>query len=163
MSRWIAIIAGFAALLPALSFAAGPGHPRTGQTSFAAYEVRLEISRNGIHLGAPVARIVSGQSLQLELDEGGPANAILLQQRVRGFPGLTDHKALLELEFFGLQPGMRSERLLAPTFGIELGRTEVHHFSTERGVIRIRATVSGKGAGEADTDSAPQTFAYPSI
>ena len=156
------IIAAFALLLPAQSFSAGPGHPRTGQGSFAAYEVRLDISRNGIHLGAPVARIASGESLQLELDEGGPANAVLLQQRVRGFPGAGDSKALLELEFFGLQPGRRSERLLAPTFGIELGRTEVFHFSTERGVIRISATVSGRGVSEMEEKSAPQTFAYPS-
>lgn len=162
MSRWIAIIAAFALLLPALSFAAGPGRPRTGPAAFAAYEVRLEISRNGVHLGSPVARIVSGESLQLELDDAGPANAILLQQRVRGFPGSGEYKALLELEFFGLQPGVRSERLLAPTFGIELGRTEVYHFSTTRGVIRIRATVSGRGTNEAEANSAPQTFAYPS-
>lgn len=64
----------------------------------------------------------------------------MVQQRVTGFPGASDYKALLELELYG--PG-GSDRIVAPTFGVDLGRDQLYELRTAQGLIRIVARVDG--------------------
>ena len=60
--------------------------------------------------------------------------------------GAADDKALLELESLGPNRGAYPRRIVAPTFGVSLGRTQTYVLSTEQGSLSIRATVEVKTA-----------------
>lgn len=147
MTRSNRIIAGFGANLLLIGLCLSAARA-SAQPAFAAYQVRLEISRNGVPLGAPESRVATGEAANLVLDAGRRGFG-RVQQRVTGFPGASDHKALLELELYG--PGGR-ERIVAPTFGVDLGRAQLYELPTEQGLIRIVARVDGL---EAATDGPP--------
>lgn len=131
-------------------------------TGFAAYQVRLEITRNGVALGSPESTLARGESASLELIGGARQGNVLVQQRVTGFPGAGDYKALLELELYGPSRS-GSQRIVAPTFGIELGRSQLYEMRTEQGLIGIRATVDGLATAPDADSSGIQTMAYPEI
>lgn len=154
-SRIIAVFGANLLLIGLCLTAAGASTP----PAFATYQVRLEISRNGVALGAPESRVASGEAANLTLD-AGLKGAGMVQQRVTGFPGASDYKALLELELYG--PGGR-DRIVAPTFGVDLGRAQQYELPTEQGLIRIVARIDGL---EAATDGPPadiQTMPYSDL
>lgn len=126
---------------------------------FAAYQVRLEISRNGISLGAPESTVVTGESASLELGSAAHPGRVTMQQRVTGFPGADDSKALLELEFYR-QGASRLHRIVAPTFGVDLGRAQHYELRTEQGVIRILARVDGLHEAPGASTPGIQTAPY---
>ena len=130
-------------------------------SGYAAYEVKLEVSRNGIHMGAPESTLNAGESSRVELGSGAGPGALTVQQRVSRFPGAEKSMALLELEFFGIADG-QPKRLVAPTLGVELGQPEVYQVKTEQGVLLVRATVEGRGPVAGDAGGGPQGIAYPS-
>lgn len=138
MTRSNRIIAVFGANLLLMGLCLTAARAST-PPAFAAYQVRLEISRNGVSLGAPESRVASGEAANLALD-AGRRGAGMVQQRVTGFPGASDYKALLELELYG--PGGR-DRIVAPTFGVDLGRAQLYELRTAQGLIRIVARVDG--------------------
>lgn len=129
---------------------------------YAAYQVRLEIVRNGVFLGAPEVTLATGMPSPVEVLESRPG-ALRVMQRVTAFPGAGGDKALLELEFLGPGQGAVPQRIVAPTLGVSLGQSESYEMSTAQGRLRIRATVEGLDqAPDVATDTL-QTFAYPEI
>ncbi|MGQ0699234.1 MAG: hypothetical protein ACT4PZ_13435 [Panacagrimonas sp.] len=133
------------------------------QGKFAAYHVILEIVRNGIHLGTPEATVAAGESSRVEVGPHSRPGTLMVQQRVTGFPGSSSSKALLELEFFGSSGGGRSSRIAAPTFGIDLGQSELFEVTTEQGTMSVRATVEGREHAPPQAASGPVGIAYPEI
>lgn len=131
-------------------------------TAYATYQVRLEISRNGIYLGAPESTVANGESASLELNGAASHRGAIVQQRVTGFPGASDYKALLELELYG-QGDAGSQRIVAPTFGVELGRSQVYELPTDQGLIRILARVDGLQAETGEAPADIQTTPYTDI
>lgn len=131
-------------------------------TRFPAYHVTLEIARNGVHLGTPASTIAAGMPSRVEVGHQSRPGALMLQQRVTGFPGSADSKALLELEFFGSSGGRRS-RIAAPTLGVDLGQSELFEVKTEQGTMSIRATVEGRANSPAEAASGPVGIPFPEI
>lgn len=160
MNRSKIIIAAFAVdLLFATAFA--PVAQALAPPAFAAYQVKLEITRNGISLGTPESTVTTGESASMELSAARPAR-MLLQQRVTEFPGAGETKALLELELYGVS-GAGSQRIVAPTVGIDLGRSQVYQWETEQGLISVRARVDGLEAVPNPDASGIQTTPYPEV
>lgn len=129
---------------------------------FPAYQVRLEIVRNGIFLGAPEATVLTGTPIPVEVLAAHPG-ALRVMQRVTAFPGAPEHKALLELEILGASQGALPRRLAAPTLGVSLGHAQTYELRTDQGSIRIRATVDGLADSPVTAADGLQTFAYPGI
>lgn len=129
-------------------------------SAFAAYRVQLEISRNGVSLGSPESTVASGESSSQVLPGVGRRGGVLMRQRVTGFPGAADYKALLELELHGLS-GADSQPIVAPTFGIELGRSQRYELPTDEGLILILARVDGVDAMPETGPPEIQTMPYP--
>lgn len=141
---------------------AGDALAATDRVPFAAYQVRLEVVRNGVFLGAPEATLVTGTPSPVEVLASRPG-ALRVMQRVTAFPGAADDKALLELEFLGSGQGPVPHRIVAPTIGVSLGRTQSYQLRTEQGELRIQATVEGLDQAPAVADDGLRTFAYPEI
>lgn len=160
-SRSRAIIAAIGLnLLAGAAFAVESAAPV--QSGFSSYQVRLEITRNGILLGSPESIVATGASTSLELVGDGRSGGMLVQQRVTGFPGAGQSKVLLELEVYG-PPGRSPRRIVAPTLGLQLGRPQLYQIRTEEGLVSIRATVVGLGAAAGQGVPAMQTLAYPGV
>lgn len=136
--------------------------PAAAPAPFPAYQVRLEIVRNGIFLGAPEATVATGMPSPVEVLTARPG-ALRVMQRVTAFPGAADDKALLELEILGPNRGAYPRRIVAPTFGVSLGRTQTYVLSTEQGSLSIRATVEGVNQAPQLPVDGLETFAYPEI
>jgi hypothetical protein len=135
----------------------------TLQPGYPAYQVSLEIARNGVHLGAPVATSPEGEPITADLFTPAQRQAALrVSHRVTPFPGAEDSKALLELELFGIDGNGTTRRLIAPTLGVELGTDQTYEVRTTQGVIRVRARVEGLAVLETAQPDGPQGFAYPS-
>lgn len=147
-------------LLAGLSSAAPADNPPTAR--FAAYYVSLEIVRNGVHLRTPASTIPAGRPFRVEVGPQSRPGALMVQQRVTGFPGSSDSKALLELEFFGSSGG-RNSRIAAPTLGVDLGQSELFEVKTEQGTMSIRATVEGRQNAPAEAAAGPVGIPYPEI
>lgn len=152
-ARTLSIIAAFAGCGWLPSVAAAP---------FPAYQVRLEIVRNGVFLGAPEATVATGLPIPVEVLAARPG-ALRVMQRVTAFPGAPDDKALLELEILGGVQGRSPRRIVAPTLGVSLGKAQTYELLTEQGSIRIRATVDGVAEAPLAATDGLQTFAYPGI
>lgn len=149
--NWLACSAISAAALETLQ----PGYP--------AYEVRLEISRDGVHLGAPVATVSEGEPSTADLFTPARRQAALrVSHRVTPFPGAEDSKALLELELFSVDREGHARRLVAPTLGIDLGTEQAYEVGTPQGVIEVRAVVEGLALLDGTDRDGPQGQAYPS-
>lgn len=129
---------------------------------YAAYQVRLEVVRDGVFLGAPEATVATGTPSPVEVLESLPGT-LRVMQRVTAFPGAGGDKALLELEFLGPGRGEAAHRIVAPTIGVSLGRAQSYEMSTEQGRLRIRATVEGLDRAPEAAIESLQTFAYPEI
>ena len=154
------IIAAIALFL--LTWIAPASALQTEQPGYPAYEVRLEVARNGVHLGAPVVTAPEGEASTADLFLPRHRDALRVSHRVTRFPGAEDSKALLELEFFGLGSDGRARRLVAPTLGVELGMVEYYEVRTAQGVITVRAMVEGLARLDDRFDKGPRGFAYPS-
>jgi hypothetical protein len=143
---------------------AGPAAAlETLQPGYPAYEVSLEISRNGVHLGAPVATAPEGEPITADLFTPARRQAALrVSHRVTPFPGAEDSKALLELELFGVDRDGEARRLVAPTIGIDLGTEQSYEVRTAVGVISVRARVEGLALLDGVEREGPQGLAYPS-
>ncbi len=157
--KLMSIIAACAMLLHGSLAAAAPSHPAG---SFKAYQVQLEIMRNGVELANPDSTLRSGESNTVQIGKPGQAGGVRLNQRVTAFPGAGDFKALLQLELYS-RNGSTEKRFAAPTFGIKLGRSEQFHLNTEMGRVSIRATVKGLQSDPTERASTIQTQAYPGI
>ncbi len=131
------------------------------QPGYPAYEVRLEVARNGVHLGAPVVTAPEGESSTADLFLPRHRDALRVSHRVTPFPGAADSKALLELEFFGVGGDGRARRLVAPTLGVELGMVEYYEVRTTQGIITVRAIVEGLALLDDSLGGGPRGFAYP--
>jgi hypothetical protein len=134
----------------------------TLQPGYPAYQVTLEISRNGVHLGAPVASAPEGEAITADLFT--PARrqpALRVSHRVTPFPGAEDSKALLELELFGVDGEGEARRLVAPTIGVDLGTDEAYEIRTPQGVITVLARVEGLALLDESQRDGPQGTAYP--
>lgn len=134
----------------------------TEAAPFAAYQVRLEVMRNGVLLGSPEATLATGLPSPVEVLASRPG-ALRVMQRVTAFPGAAGDKALLELEFLGQGRGEVPNRIVAPTIGVSLGRAQIYEMSTEQGFLRIRATVEGLDHAPVVATDTLETFAYPEI
>ncbi|MGQ0503499.1 MAG: hypothetical protein ACT4P0_12980 [Panacagrimonas sp.] len=156
LQRIIAAAAAFAIGFPAGNAWAEPVE------GFAAYHVTLEVVRNGVLVGAPVSTTVAGQASRVELGPRAQGGSLWMQQRVSRFPGFAS-KALLELEFFGSGRAPGRSRIVAPTFGIELGRPESFEVKTDEGTMLIRATVEGRSDAPVEAVSGPVGIPYPEI
>lgn len=129
------------------------------QPGYAAYEVRLEIARNGIHLGTPVTTVAAGEAATADLFAPARGEPIRISHRVSGFPGAEDSKVLLELELFRLV-GDRARRMVAPTIGVDLGTVEQFEVATAQGLVTIRATVEGLADVQGDLRPGPRGIPY---
>nr|WP_293249461.1 hypothetical protein [Panacagrimonas sp.] len=135
----------------------------TLQPGYPAYVVTLEISRNGVHLGAPVATAAEGEPITADLFTPARRQAALrVSHRVTPFPGAEDSKALLELELFGVDRDGEARRLVAPTLGIDLDTEQAYEVATPQGVISVRARVEGLAILDETRRDGPQGVAYPS-
>ena len=135
----------------------------TLQPGYPAYEVSLEISRDGVHLGAPVATAYEGEPTTADLFTPARRQAALrVSHRVTAFPGAEDSKALLELELFRVDRDGQARRLVAPTIGIDLGMDHAYEVQTPQGVIHVRARVEGLALLDGTGRDGPQGVAYPS-
>ena len=135
----------------------------TLQPGYPAYVVTLEISRNGVHLGAPVATAAEGEPITADLFTPARRQAALrVSHRVTPFPGAEDSKALLELELFGVDRDGEARRLVAPTLGIDLDTEQAYEVRTPQGVISVRARVEGLAVLDETRRDGPQGVAYPS-
>ena len=135
----------------------------TLQPGYPAYVVTLEISRNGVHLGAPVATAAEGEPITADLFTPARRQAALrVSHRVTPFPGAEDSKALLELELFGVDRDGATQRLVAPTIGVDLGTEQSYEVRTPQGLINVRARVEGLALLDDTPRDGPQGLAYPS-
>jgi hypothetical protein len=135
----------------------------TLQPGYPAYQVSLEISRNGVHLGAPVATAPEGEPITADLFTPARQQAALrVTHRVTPFPGAEDSKALLELELFRVDSGGEARRLVAPTIGVDLDTEESYEIRTPQGVITVLARVEGLALFDESDRDGPQGVAYPS-
>lgn len=135
----------------------------TLQPGYPAYQVSLEISRNGVHLGAPVATAPEGEPITADLFTPARRQAALrVSHRVTPFPGAEDSKALLELELFGVDRDGETRRLVAPTIGVELGTDQSYEVLTPQGVISVRARVEGLALLDDTQRDGPLGLPYPS-
>lgn len=106
---------------------------------YSTYRVQVEVTRNGVPVGAQDATVPAGETLELaRLDD----TDLRVLQRVSRFPGAADSRALVEFQVFRTD-GERQKLMDAPTLGVELGETEVYEVKTVRGVVRIQAIVEG--------------------
>lgn len=134
----------------------------TLQPGYPAYQVTLEISRNGVHLGAPVATAAEGEPITADLFTPSRRQAALrVSHRVTPFPGAEDSKALLELELFGIDGDGDRRRLVAPTIGVDLGTAQSYEVRTPQGVYSVRARVEGVALLDGTERDGPQGVAYP--
>lgn len=129
---------------------------------YAAYHVRLEVSRNRVHVGAPEQTLPAGESATSQIYTGQRTAPLLVNQRVTRFPGAGDTRALLELEFFRLD-GDEPRRLVAPTLGVELGKAETYEVATAQGLLTVRATVEGRDPVSGSEAGGPTTSPYPAL
>lgn len=135
----------------------------TLQPGYPAYEVALEISRNGVYLGGPVATAAEGEPTTADLfTPARSVPALRVSHRVTPFPGAEDSKALLELELFGVDRDGEARRLVAPTIGVDLGTEQSYEVRTPQGVISVRARVEGLALLDGTERDGPQGMAYPS-
>lgn len=156
LHRIIAAAAAFA-----IGFPGGSAWAESAE-GFSAYQVTLEVIRNGVLVGVPTSTTAAGQSSRVELGPRSPGGSLWMQQRVSRFPGFAS-KALLELEFFGSERAAGRSRIAAPTFGIELGRPESFEVQTDEGTMLIRATVEGRSEAPAEAAMGPVGIPYPEI
>ena len=131
-------------------------------SGYAAYHVRLEVSRNRIHVGAPELTVPAGESATAQIYTGQRSAPLLVNQRVTRFPGAGETRALLELEIFRLD-GDEPRRLVAPTLGVELGRAETYEVATAQGLLTVRATVEGRDPVSGAETGGPATSPYPAL
>jgi hypothetical protein len=142
---------------------AGPvGALETLQPGYPAYQVSLEIARNGVHLGAPVATAPEGEAITADLFTPTRRQAAMrVSHRVTPFPGAEDTKVLLELELFGMDRDGEPRRLVAPTLGVDLGTEQSYEIRTPQGVISVRARVEGLALLDGTERDGPQGVAVP--
>lgn len=111
----------------------------TAPDAIQAYQVRLQLSRDGVSLPVSLLTVEAGEPARFELD--CPKCGVLrVHQRVTAFPGSQGKRVLIELELFRLRDG-RTERLVAPTLGARLGRLQLERFRTDIGLIEVRVAV----------------------
>lgn len=130
------------------------------QPGYAAYEVRLEVVRNGTVLGRPERIVAAGEPATADLFTPGRPAPLRISHRVTGFPGAEDSKALLELEVFRIEGGV-ARRLVAPTIGVDLGLTQFYDIPTTQGTLRIRALVDGLSTIYEAPGDGPRGIPYP--
>lgn len=116
---------------------------RPAEPAFAAYDLQLEITRDGLRAPAPALRIPVGEPARFEMS-CPRCGTLRVHQRIKRFPGTQGQRVLVELEIFQVA-GARLNRLVAPTLGLWLGEAHTSSFKTEIGTLEIRAQVAGVG------------------
>jgi hypothetical protein len=139
----------FVAVLVFALLSVPPGAAVAVDAGPTAYELNLELSRNGQALGRGRSHSDAGvpDSLAMPTAQLG---ILEVHHRVSRFPGSQGQRVLVQLEIFR-QKGARRVRLLAPTVGVWLGEEQVSRFQTEAGLIEIRTRVSAAAPRPAET------------
>lgn len=128
-------------LIMFISTSAWAGRP--SEAGFAAYDLQLEITRDGMRVPSPALRVPAGEPARFEM--GCPrCGTLRVHQRIKRFPGTQGQRVLVELEIFQVVGG-RQNRLVAPTLGLWLGEAQSSSFKTDIGTLEIRARVEGVG------------------